>query len=358
MENQGIAQEQAVENPSVQFLSDEEVQAAQAPQETQSVIEQLQEEVAPQQESTEPAETIENTETTQTPDEEEVDIEGSVLSYLSERLGREITNFDDLTPQQQERALDERVEAIARFVEETGRDPQDWFRYQQLDASEMDDLTAVKLQMISDYQDLSSEELDILLGSKYKLDPDLHTEDEVKLSQLQLKMDAKAAREKITNLRDSYKTPMRTEAEVDSSSSPIDDKWISSMTTELNALEGVEFDLGDGNSFTFGLTNEYKSQLAEKNTRLDEFFDPYVREDGSWDYDKLNIHRSVIDNMEAIAKSIYKQGMADGQRNIVDRAANVSTNSPNQGGAQPESSPLADQLRNALGLGRGFGSNS
>jgi hypothetical protein len=339
MENQGIAQEQAVENPSVQFLSDEEVQAAQAPQETQSVIEQLQEEVAPQQESTEPAETIENTETTQTPDEEEVDIEGSVLS----------------TPQQQERALDERVEAIARFVEETGRDPQDWFRYQQLDASEMDDLTAVKLQMISDYQDLSSEELDILLGSKYKLDPDLHTEDEVKLSQLQLKMDAKAAREKITNLRDSYKTPMRTEAEVDSSSSPIDDKWISSMTTELNALEGVEFDLGDGNSFTFGLTNEYKSQLAEKNTRLDEFFDPYVREDGSWDYDKLNIHRSVIDNMEAIAKSIYKQGMADGQRNIVDRAANVSTNSPNP---QPESSPLADQLRNALGLGRGFGSNS
>ena len=356
MENQGIAQEQAVENPSVQFLSDEEVQAAQAPQETQPVIEQLQEEVAPQQESTEPDETIENTETTQTPDEEEVDVEGTVLSYLSERLGREITNFDDLTPQQQERALDERVEAIARFVEETGRDPQDWFRYQQLDASEMDDLTAIKLQMISDYQDLSSEELDILLNSKYKLDTDLHTEDEVKLSQLQLKMDAKAAREKISNIRESYKIPVRTEAETDSSSSPIDDEWISSMTSELDALEGVEFDLGDGKSFTFGLTNEYKSQLAEKNTRLDEFFDPYVREDGSWDYDKLNVHRSVIDNMEAIAKSIYKQGMADGQRGIVDRAANVSTNSPNQGGAPPEASSLAQQLRQALGKSdSGFG---
>ncbi len=157
MENQGIAQEQAVENPSVQFLSDEEVQAAQTPQETQPVIEQLQEEVAPQQESTEPAETIENTETTQTPDEGEDDIEGSVLSYLSERLGREITNFDDLTPQQQERALDERVEAIARFVEETGRDPQDWFRYQQLDASAMDELTDIKLQIHPDYQELSSE---------------------------------------------------------------------------------------------------------------------------------------------------------------------------------------------------------
>jgi len=360
MDNQQAIQQEVGDNPTIQFISDEDVQSAQAPQEeAQPVIEQLQqEEVAPQQESTEPAETIDTTETTQTPDDGEVDVEGTVLSYLSERLGREITNFDDLTPQQQERELDGRVEAIARFVEETGRDPQDWFRYQQLDASEMDDLTAVKLQMISDYQDLSSEELDTLLNSKYKLDPNLHTEDEVKLSQLQLKMDAKAAKDKIANLRESYKAPVRTEADVDSSS-PFDDQWISSMRKDLDALEAVEFELGDGNKFTFGLTDEYKGQLAEKNTRLDEFFDPYVQGDGSWDYDKLNMHRSVIDNIETIVQSVYKQGMADGQRGIVDRAANVSTNSPNQGVAQPnEASPLADQLRNALGLNRGFGSTS
>ena len=353
MENQEVTpQETEGTTPSFEFVSDEQIAAMQEeasePDYSGSDIQDNQEEATATSE-----EQFDNT--TQQDTSEDVDVEGTVLSYLSERLGREITNFDDLTPQQQERALDERVEAIARFVEETGRDPQDWFRYQQLDASEMDDLTAIKLQMISDYQDLSSEELDILLNSKYKLDTDLHTEDEVKLSQLQLKMDAKAAREKISNIRESYKTPVRTEAETDSSS-PIDDEWISSMTTELNALEGVEFDLGDGNSFTFGLTNEYKSQLAEKNTRLDEFFDPYVREDGSWDYDKLNIHRSVIDNMEAIAKSIYKQGMADGQRGIVDRAANVSTNSPNQGGAPTEASSLAQQLKQALGKNEsGFG---
>jgi hypothetical protein len=353
MENQEVTpQETEGTTPSFEFVSDEQIAAMQEeasePDYSGSDIQDNQEEATATSE-----EQFDNT--TQQDTSEDVDVEGTVLSYLSERLGREITNFDDLTPQQQERALDERVEAIARFVEETGRDPQDWFRYQQLDASEMDDLTAIKLQMISDYQDLSSEELDILLNSKYKLDTDLHTEDEVKLSQLQLKMDAKAAREKISNIRESYKTPVRTEAETDSSS-PIDDKWISSMTSELDALEGVEFDLGDGNSFTFGLTNEYKSQLAEKNTRLDEFFDPYVREDGSWDYDKLNIHRSVIDNMEAIAKSIYKQGMADGQRGIVDRAANVSTNSPNQGGAPTEASSLAQQLKQALGKNEsGFG---
>ena len=356
MENQEVTpQEMEGTTPSFEFVSDEQIAAMQEeasePDYSGSDIQDNQEEATATSE-----EQFDNT--TQQDTSEDVDVEGTVLSYLSERLGREITNFDDLTPQQQERALDERVEAIARFVEETGRDPQDWFRYQQLDASEMDDLTAVKLQMISDYQDLSNEELDILLGSKYKLDPNLHTEDEVKLSQLQLKMDAKAAKDKIANLRESYKAPVRTEADVDSSS-PFDDQWISSMKKDLDALEAVEFELGDGNKFTFGLTDEYKGQLAEKNTRLDEFFDPYVQEDGSWDYDKLNMHRSVIDNIETIVQSVYKQGMADGQRGIVDRAANVSTNSPNQGVAQPtEASPLADQLRNALGLNRGFGSTS
>lgn len=351
MENQEVN-----ETPSVEFLSDEQMRDVNPELVQQDAVFNPDDVIdldaameADQQEATAPVEeTIDNTETTQNPDTEEVDIEGSVLSYLSERLGREINSLDDLTPQQQESVLDERVEAIARFVQETGRDPQDWFRYQQLDASEMDDLTAVKLQMISDYQNLSQEELNTLLSSKYKLDPNLHTEDEVKLSQLQLKMDAQSAREKISSLRESYKAPVKTEAEVESTS-PIDDQWISNMKKDLDALEGVEFELGDGKSFTFGLTNEYKGQLAEKNTRLDEFFDPYVNKDGSWDYDKLNIHRAVIDNIETIVQSVYKQGMSDGQRGIVNKAANVSAKSPNQGSSQPGESSLAAQLRQALG---------
>ena len=90
MENQQVIQQEVGDNPTFQFISDEDVQASQAPQEeAQPVIEQPQEEeVAPQQDSAEPAETIDTTETTQTPDEEEVDVEGTVLSYLSERLGR------------------------------------------------------------------------------------------------------------------------------------------------------------------------------------------------------------------------------------------------------------------------------
>lgn len=350
MENQEVN-----ETPSVEFLSDDQVDNIKQGAEPDAftppdVIDLDAASEADQQEATAPAEeVIDNTEYTQhnAQTQEPIDVDAEVLLYLSEKLGREFSSFDDLAPQQQESVLDERVEAIARFVQETGRDPQDWFKYQQLDASEMDDMQAVRIQMVSEYQGLSQDELDTLLSSKYKLDPNLHTEEEVKLSALQLKLDAQAAREKILSVREAYKAPASTPSADEDS--PIDDQWISNMQRDLNALDGVEFDLGNGNSFTFGLTNEYKGHLSEKNSRLDEYFDPYVREDGSWDYDMLNMHRTVVDNIETIVQSVYKQGMSDGQRGIVNQAANISAQSPNQGSAQPGESSLASQLRAALG---------
>ena len=49
---------------------------------------------------------------------------------------------------------------IAQFVEETGRSPQDWFAYQSLNPSEMDDVTAVRVQMASEYPNLAPEEVE------------------------------------------------------------------------------------------------------------------------------------------------------------------------------------------------------
>jgi hypothetical protein len=274
------------------------------------------------------------------------EVEGAVLDYLSERLGYEVNSIDDLLEVEQKQAeLDERVEVIMDFVEETGRDPQDWFIYQQLNPSEMDDSTAIQVQLSSDYPNLSQDEVITLMNNKYKLDPDLHSEEEVKVSHLQLKIDAQNARVSIDELREQYAMPEQQEQDFESS---FDDDWYEAMEHETEALEGVEFDLGNGQRFTFGLNDNYRSELIEKNTRLDEFFDPYVQRDGNWDYDKLNVHRAVIDNMEQIVQSVYKQGMSDGQRGIVDQAANVSIPTPNQGG-QPQENALEQQLLKALG---------
>ncbi len=351
MEDQEI--NSAEDQPSVGFSFVDESEVVQAQQETQQEAQPeapYQEEVFEQDEVQQIETSTEDTQTEYIEQYSQEDVESAVVNYLSERLGTDIESLDDfMGAQQQESVLDERIEAIAKFVEDTGRAPQDWFIYQQLNPSEMDDMTAIQVQMASNYPNLSQDEVATLMSSKYKLDPDLHTEDEVKLSQLQLKIDAQNARDGIETLRSQYSAPEVQESVEEDFS--FDDSWYDAMEHETQALDGVEFDLGNGNSFTFGLDGNYKQELIEKNTRLDEFFDPYVQQDGNWDYDKLNVHRAVIDNMERIVQSVYKQGMADGQRGIVNQAANVSAQSPNQGGQQTQEDNLTAQLKQALGGG-------
>jgi len=275
----------------------------------------------------------------------ESDYEQAVLSYMSERLGREFNSFDDFsTPQQ--KALDERIETIARFVEETGRSPQDWFAYQSLNPSEMDDATAIRVSMASEYPGLSPEELNVLVNSKYKVDPDLNSEEEVRLAQVQLKVDAQNARQKIEELRSQYQAPDVQQSE--DVESIVDEAWVSQMSNEVDQMTGLEFDLGNDTSFTFGLDETYKSQLKQKNARLDEYFDPYIRDDGSWDYDMLSSHRAVVDNIDSIVASAYKQGLGDGQKTLVNRASNVQSQMPTESGVN-QSNPLADQLKSLIG---------
>jgi len=284
-----------------------------------------------------------NTET----QEQEPAIDDIVTQYLSETLGVELDSIDSLKGMlaPKEADIDERVKVIADFVSKTGRSPEDWFKYQSINPSEMDDLTAVKLSMINDYPDLSGEEIDMLVGSKYTLDEDLYTDEEIKLSKLQLKIDANKSRQQIDELRSSYTLPV--ENNDPAATSPIDEQWISSMRQETEALEALTFEL-PGGEFNFGITDDYKGQLINKNSNLESFFDQYVSDNGQWDYDKFNTHQALVDNIDAIAKSIYQQGLSDGQRKIVEQAANVSAQSPGVAQAVPQDD-LARQIIDALG---------
>lgn len=316
-------------------------------QEQQPTLEATEQVEQPQQPVTETETVQENVQQTQQPQQDysEQDVEQAVFSFLSEKLGRDINSLDDFN--QPQRSLDERVEAISRFVEETGRDPFDWFAYQALNPSEMDDMSAVRTTLRNTYSDLSNEDIDLLVQSKYKLDEDLYDEQEVRLAKLQLKIDANEARAKISEMRDSYKMPSKQNSEVDTSSI-IDDAWVESMSKELDAFEGLEFDLGDGKQFSFTIDDKYKGELKNKNAKLDEFFDPYVDENGNWDYDLLSSHRTVIDNIDSIVRSVYRQGMSDGQRGLVDKAANVDAKQPSVSGNTNSQPSIMSQISDAL----------
>lgn len=287
-------------------------------------------------------------------DVSEQELQEMAVSMVSEMLGYEDLTLERLSeivnsePEQTQLEIDERLQPILDFVEKTGRSPEDWFRYQQLNPSEMDDVSAVRLNLQNEYPDLTAQEVDRLMNRKYKLDPDRFDEDEVLDSTLQLKIDATKARKDISSLRDGFTLPVESAATQGEIQSPFDDSWYSTMQEETSALEGVDFELPSGKSFTYGLRDEYRQQLIDKNSRLEEFFDQYVQDSGSWDIDKLNMHQTVVDNIDEIVKSVYQQGLSDGQRKIVTNASNVQaqspSNTPQQGGADAQMERLLKEL--------------
>lgn len=277
---------------------------------------------------------------------QEDDLDSMTLQYLSEKLGRSIESFDDLSPDQSQQGfMNEGVEAIARFVQETGRSPQDWFAYQSLDPQKMDDMTAVRVKLATEHPNLSAQEVNLLMKSKYNVDDPLATDEDISIAKLNLKIEADAARRNIEDIRQKYLAPQQSQDQAFESF--IDDQWIQDMSSEVDALRALEFDVADGKTFQFSLDADYKEQLKDKQANLDTFFDRFVNDDGGWNYDELSSMFAVRDNIDKIVSSAYRQGMSDGQRNVVTQAANISTASPQTQGT-PQGNPLTDQVRQLM----------
>ena len=246
--------------------------------------------------------------------------------------------------------LDPRIQVIADFVAKTGRSPEDWFRYQALDPSEMDDYTAMRVQMASEYPSLANDEIDTLLSAKYRTDDSMFSDEEVRLAKLQLKIDAQKARASIGTLRDGYSLPVVEQSQpvAQDVESPFDAQWLQQSDNSLASLEKISFDLPGGKEFHYGVPNEYRNELHAANSNMTEYFDRYVDDQGNWDHDLWNMHRTVTDNLPTILQSIYRQGLSDGQRTIVERAANIDSKGP-EANVQRQDNSIAEQVLDALG---------
>jgi hypothetical protein len=317
------------------------------------VSETQQEEVA-----TEPA----STETVATEEPQTVSFsDEDIIKAVSEMVGIDGTFSKDelielLTSSGDEvvQELDPTVKAISDFISSTGKSADDWFMYQSFNPSEMDDLTVLKTDLQIQYPDLSDEDAQLLMEAKYKLNEDEHSENDVRLGMLQLRMDAKAARDGLEKVRESYRAPERKEVQQNSTEdvgyqSPIDDAWISNMSKTVDSMETLKFNIGD-KEFSFGLDSKYKSSLKSSNADLENYFVQYVSEDGSWDFNKLSTHRAVIDNIDAIVKAVYGQGLSDGQSSVVKEAVNPSSTAPSSTSVDTASAEdkVRKQILNAL----------
>jgi hypothetical protein len=232
---------------------------------------------------------------TETPQESERSFdEGEVLSYLSEKLGRNIDSLDSLSQQPDSKGVEfasEQLKALNDYVKETGRSVEDYFKAQSIDTENMSSEDLLKSYIGYNNPDYSSKEIELYFNHLYKQDSDKYDEDETALGSLQMKRDVREAKKLFQDVKQNYlsKAPSKSNEMSDKEAQEIRSNWVSNMESQVDELEGISFDInGNGEEFTFTVTDEARKSLKDSNANLDSFFNKYVSDDGSWDYDQLN----------------------------------------------------------------------
>ena len=303
-----------------------------------------------------------NTESNNQPVQEKVqqpdasEINEGFVAYMNEQFGTEFKSVDDaksaLSPKELNFA-NEQIAQMNKFVGETGRSIVDYLRTQTIDYTKMPNEDVMKVYMKQNNPDLTTEEVNLLITSKYKLGDKNGNETERKLGQIELKRDVINARKELLNLQEQYRMPQQNKGMSNEEANEIRENWLNNMKTEVNDVESLSFEINDkGDVFDFQLNNQHKESLVQSNSNLNNFFDRYVNKTGDWNFDKLNIDMFVLDNFQDIIRSVASQYRSKGTEQVIKDIKNPSFNNEPRSNTSSNKSiieQLDDQIHGGTG---------
>lgn len=212
----------------------------------------------------------------------------NVFKHIQEKIGREVTTWDDLKPQTVEQTpfafANEEVEKINKYIQDTGRTIADYYESQK-DWSKVDNKTLVMGDIREQYPTLTNEEIEELYDEEYglqEIDTEYDDEDEIKRvtkqnkrKEIKLKTEAEKVRQKMESLKAKYNTP----SDAVQANKKAQEDWSTSMS---NALQGVNVSMEDG--FTYDFTDKAKYGFLND---LNNLFAPFKDANGGLDYQRL-----------------------------------------------------------------------
>ena len=294
---------------------------------------------------------VEETQQIEKPELQEED----VLSYLGKRYNKEISSFDELMAQRQEKEeLPEDVEAFLKYKKETGRGIQDYLRLQE-DFDTMDPDKLLKQYYMATEVGLDEDDIDIMMD-EFSYDEDLDDDSDIKKAKIAKKKAIAKAKDYFNSEKDKYKQPLESRGNVmpDSEREEYEaykqyieksktlqeeqerqSAWFQKKTDEVFSQEfkGFEFNIDDRKiTFSPGDATELKKlQSTPMN-----FINKYLDESGMIS-DANGYHRAlaIAMNPEKFAKFFYEQGQANATEDVTKKIKNVNMSERRA----PEASP-------------------
>ena len=283
---------------------------------------------------------------------EDISDDEIVLQYLSEKLGRDVSSFDDLDNDEYETEYDEfaseQLQVINDYVRNTGRTVQDYLNTQTVDLDNVSDDALLMEYLRLDNPNLTDAELNDYMATTYKTDADSYSERETNAGRVQLMRDAKVARDYFNQIKEEYAMPDES-FDTGISEEEMGD-WLYQMESEVDDLEGLSFEMNDqGEEFVYNLDDEAREEIKNSNYNLENFFDKYVDENGDWDFDALNTDMYILNNVDKIVRGVANQYRSKGTESVINEIKNPSFIQDKQEAAPQQESTLQMLRRQILG---------
>jgi hypothetical protein len=292
----------------------------------------------------------EQPQTSQPQEGEEISDDEVVLQYLSEKLGRDLTSFDDLnttsTETESNDFASEQLQVINEYVKNTGRTVQDYLNTQTVDLTNVSDDALMKEYLRLDNPNLTDAELNDYMATTYKTDKEAYSDRETNAGKVQLMKDAKAARDYFNQVKEDYAMPVK--ADDPAVSEEERGEWLGQMESEVDDLEGLSFAMNDqGEEFVYNLDDDARQEIKGYNSNLENFFDKYVNESGDWDFDALNTDMYILNNIDKIVRGVANQYRSKGTESVINEIKNPSFTQDKQEAPAKQESTL-DMLRRQI----------
>ncbi len=254
-----------------------------------------------------------------------------VLDYLSEKLGKEVTNLEDLAkePEPQTDPLEEdpQLKEIYEWRKRTGRPISDWISFQK-DYDGMSNIDVAREILQYRYSELTPEEIQLELSNFVPREDDL--EEDIARKNLNLKKFATDGRKELNSLKSQFDTELPSagtaslteeqkqkielfdkfkeeSAKQEANQKQQADEYNRLIASNITSVESIPLKLSEDIDIDFKIPTESKSTLQEFMQMKH-----WYKEDGSFDHQEIVKDSFFIQNRDTILKLAFEQGVAKG----------------------------------------------
>lgn len=240
----------------------------------------------------------------------------------------------------------EQVAQLNKFIQDTGRSVDDYYRIQSLDTENMSAKEAVLKAMAFENPDMTPEDLSLLFEDTYKLDDTEYTDKEIQISQAKLKRDGNKALSTLNQLKSEWQKPLPKE-QATPQQEYLPSNFGETFKAEVSDIDSFEFALNDkGDNFEFKIDEKYSTSVKPVNPQ-----DPlgrYRDQNGKINAYRMAEEQALVDNIDSIIKSVYQQGLSKGMKSTVVDKKNLNITQENRPPETAKITKQQEQTRQAL----------